>query len=345
MDNAVDCLITGATGVLARSVVPLLLQKSASVRCLVRSRSNSVLPRSWLESSNLEILHGNLLSPTDVDRALEGIRVIYHLAAESRGLPATIFAGTVVGSKNLLRAILRVRPARVVLVSSLNVYGLANADPRVPVTEAFGIEERPEKRDVYTHSKVWQERLFWEYLSGTGIELTVLRPAYIYGPSQQHLPARMGLCIGNLLLQTNPHAPLAITYVENCADAVVFCGTSKDAANEIYNIVDDDVPTASRYLRLSRGVKPRVLGLTFPFWGLTGFACVNRLAYLASAGHIPLELTHYKSSCMWRGHHFSAQKLKGLGWKQPIATDAALERTFSRRSVDGYIELPLRGGV
>jgi nucleoside-diphosphate-sugar epimerase len=345
MEHAADCLITGATGFLGRSVVPLLVQTSASVRCLVRRSSNNVLPRSWLGLSNLEILHGNLLSPTDMDLALEGIRVLYHLAAESRGPPATVFASTVVGSKNLLRAILRVRPARVVLVSSLNVYGLANADPRVPVTEASDIEEHPEKRDVYTHSKVWQEQLFREHLSGSGIELTVLRPGHIYGPSQQHLPARMGLCIGNLLLQTKPGTPIPITYAENCADAVVFCGTSKDTAHEIYNIVDDDVPTGSRYLRLSRGIKPRVLGLTSPFWAFTGLACLNRLAHKISAGHIPLALTHYKCSCAWRGHHFSTQKLKSLGWKQPVATGAALERTFSSRSMGGYMELPLRGGV
>jgi nucleoside-diphosphate-sugar epimerase len=345
MEHAVDCLITGATGLLGRSVLPLLLQTSASVRCLVRRRSNNVLPRSWPESPSLEIVHGNLLSQSDMDRALEGIRVIYHLAAESRGPPASIFAGTVLGSKNLLRAILRVRPARVVLVSSLNVYGLANADPRVPVTEAFAIEEHPEKRDVYTHSKVWQEQLFREHLSGSGIELTVLRPGYIYGPSQQHLPARMGLCIGNLLLHTKPNTPLPITYVENCAAAVVFCGTSRVTAHEIYNIIDDDVPTCSRYLRLSRGIKPRVLGLTSPYLGFIGLACLNRLAHKVSAGHIPLVLTRYRCRCAWRGHHFSTQKLKSVGWKQPIATDAALERTFSSRSIEGYMEWPLRGGV
>jgi 2-alkyl-3-oxoalkanoate reductase len=346
VEHAAECLVTGATGFLGRSVVPLLLQKSASVRCLVRRRSSRVLPHSWAGLSRLEIVHGNLLYPRDIDRALEGIRVIYHLAAEPRGLPATVFASTVVASKNLLSAILRVRPARVVLVSSLNVYGLARADPRVPVTEAFDVEERPEKRDVYTHSKVRQEQLFREHLSGSGIELTVLRPGYIYGPAhQQRLPPRMGLCIGKLLLQAKPGTPLPITYVENCADAVVFCGSSKNSGHEIYNVIDDDVPTGSRYWSLNRGIRPGVVGLTSPFWALTGLASLNRLAHTVSAGHIPLVLTRYKCSCAWRGHLFSNRKIKNLGWQQPIATAAALERTFSNRPVEGAMALPPEAAV
>jgi nucleoside-diphosphate-sugar epimerase len=279
-----------------------------------------------------------------MDRAVEGVRVVYHLAAESRGLPATIFAGTVVGSKNLLQAILCRRPERVVLVSSLNVYSLANADPKIPMPEDFPLEEHPEKRDVYTHAKVWQERLFREYLAGSGVALTVLRPGYIYGYGQSHLPARMGLCLGNLLLQGKPNAPLPITYVKNCADAVVFCGRSQRAANETCNIIDDDVPTACQYLRFTRRRNPGIRGLASPFWVYLALAHLNRWAHKVSAGQIPLVLTRYKASCAWKGHSFSNQRLKNLGWKQPVPTADALKQTFCNLTVtEDYWEAQLRG--
>lgn len=345
MPRRADCLITGATGFLGRSVVALLLKTGVSVRCLVR-RPNDVYPASTAApdaDSNPEIVHGNLLSPTDMDRAVEGVRVVYHLAAESRGLPATIFAGTVLGSKNLLQAILERRPQRVVLVSSLNVYGLANADRKVPVAEDFPIEEHPEKRDVYTHAKVWQEQLFREYLAASGVELTVLRPGYIYGCGQRQLPSRMGLCLGNLLLQVRPKAPLPITYVKNCADAVVFCGTSQRAANETYNVVDDDVPSGSQYLRFSRRSNPGIRRLNSPFWVYAGLAHLNRWAYQASTGQIPLVLTPYKAGCAWRGHSFSNQKLKNLGWRQAVPTAEALEYTFSNpTATEECLEAQLR---
>ena len=346
MQRTADCLVTGVTGFLGRSVASLLRQKSASVRSLVRRTGDVVSGDTVLDAdfSRLEIVHGNLLSPTDMDRAVEGVRVVYHLAAETRGLPATIFAGTVVGSKNLLQAIVRVRPKRVVLVSSISVYGLANAVPGIPVTEDCATEEQPEKRDVYTHSKIWQEQLFREYLSGSGIELTVLRPGFIYGPEQSQLPSRLGLSLGNVLLQVRHRTPLPITYVENCANAVVFCGNSQEAANETYNIIDDDVPTASEYLRLSRVANPNIRVLTLPFWVFTRLAYLNRVGHKVSAGQIPLVITGYKAGCSWKGHRFSNQKLKNLGWIQPVRTREALERTFSRRTLTNEpMKVRLRG--
>jgi nucleoside-diphosphate-sugar epimerase len=345
MPRRADCLVTGATGFLGRSVLYSLLTQGVFVRCLVRRRGDVWLASadSPAQDSNPEAVYGNLLSPIDMDRAVEGVRVVYHLAGESRGLPATIFAGTVVGSKNLLQAILRRRPERVLLVSSLNVYSLANADPKIPVAEDFPMEERAEKRDVYTHAKVWQEQLFREYLAGSGVELTVLRPGYIYGHGQSHLPTRMGLCLGNLLLQVKPKVPLPVTYVKNCADAIVFCGRSQRAANETYNIVDDELPTGSQYLRFARRSNPGIRGLASPFWVYAGLAHFNRWAHKASAGQIPLALTRYKAGCAWRGHSFSNQKLKNLGWRQPVATTDALEHTFSNpRLTEEYLEAQLR---
>src|SRR5437764_1721359 len=151
MQREIDCLVTGATGFLGRAVVNGLLANGASVRCLIRPGYN-LLPEQSLatllaQSANSHMVQGNLLSPEHTAQAVDGVRVVYHLAAETRGLPATVFAGTVVGSKNLLKAILRARPQRVVLISSLNVYGLANASPRNIVTEDAALDTHPERRD------------------------------------------------------------------------------------------------------------------------------------------------------------------------------------------------------
>ena len=234
-----DCLVTGATGFLGRAVTAALLKNGTSIRCLVRESSAPlafpVLADLPAQTARTETIRGNLLSPAQVIRAVDGVRVVYHLAAETRGLPATIFSGTVVGSKNLLQAILQARPQRVVLVSSLNVYGLANVHPKIVVTEDFALDECPEKRDAYTHAKLWQERLFREYLAGTDIELTIVRPGYVYGPRHSQIPPRLGLSLGGILLKANLKKSLPITYVDNCADALIFCATNKQAARRRFS--------------------------------------------------------------------------------------------------------------
>jgi len=272
--------------------------------------------------------------------------VVYHLAAEMRGLSATIFSGTVVGSRNLLQAILRARPQRVVLISSLSVYGLANVHPKNLVTEDSALDEHPEKRDVYTHAKLWQERLFQEYLTGSGIELAIVRPGYIYGPANKHLPPRLGLTLGGILLKASPGKYLPITYIDNCADAVIFCGTNKQAAGEAYNVVDEDPPTGGEYLERYRRIARRPRAVRFPFMVFSVLSYLNQLGNRLSAGQIPVVLTRYKAACAWRGHQFSSQKLKCLGWRQPISTEEALALTFpvpvSPTASEQPVSMPLR---
>lgn len=351
MQRGVSCLVTGATGFLGRAVVAGLLKNGISVRCLVRdsARNREAFSSSSslvAQSARSEVVRGNLFSPTQLIQAMEGIRIVYHLAAEMRGLPATIFAGTVVGSKNLLQAILRARPERVVLVSSLNVYGLANSDPRDIVTEDFALDQHPEKRDVYTHAKIWQEQLFHEYLAGSGIELTIVRPGHTYGPTRNQLPARLGLSLGGVLLLAKPGKSLPVTYVENCADAVILCAAKREAANEAYNVIDDGAPTGAEYLNRYRMLNGLPWPVHWPFVGFSALCHLNRLGNRLSAGQIPIVLTRYKAACAWRGHQFSSEKLKHLGWQQPIPTEKALaiafhDARFETTSV-GSVRVPLR---
>jgi len=350
MCTEVDCLVTGATGFLGRAVTATLIKNGASIRCFVRESMGAFASPALSDlagcPARTQVIRGNLLSPEQVARAVNGTRVVYHLAAETRGLPATIFSGTIVGSKNLLHAILRARPQRVVLISSLNVYGLADVHPRNVVTEDFALEEHPEKRDVYTHAKLWQERLFREYLTGSGIELTIVRPGYIYGPGHKQLPPRLGLCLGGVLLNANSKKSLPITYIDNCADAVIFCGTNKQTALEAYNIVDDDPITGREYLKRYRRITHRPRVLRCPFTLFSAVSYLNRLGNTLSAGQIPIVVTPYRSACSWRGHQFSTQKLKRLGWRQPISTEAALALTFTVPSSaipsDQPVPVPLR---
>jgi nucleoside-diphosphate-sugar epimerase len=343
-----DCVVTGSTGFLGRAVVAALLKKGASVRSLVRASGTNRLSllTGGAQTSRSQTLCGNLLSPACAAQAVEGVRVVYHLASEMSGLPATIFAGTVVGSRNLLRAILRSRPERVVLISSLNVYGLAHANPRNVVTEDFVLDEYPEKRDVYTHAKIWQERLFREHLTGSGIELTILRPGFIYGPSQSQLPARLGLTLGGCLFHTNTHTPLPMSYLDNCADAVVFCGDEKQAANDAFNIIDDRPPTGFEYLEQHRRLTRAPHVLRTPFTALSVLCYLNRLGNKWSAGQIPLALTRYKAASSWRGHRFSNEKLKSLGWRQPISVKKALALAFPLPvPADQSVKLPVRSAA
>ena len=111
-----------------------------------------------------------------------------------------MFLDTVVGSKYLLEAILTSKPRRVVLISSLAVYGVSELRERGVIDENTPLERHPEKRDVYSHAKLRQERLFVEYQKRGTFELVTLRPGVLYGPGAAALSTRIGIKVGSVIL-------------------------------------------------------------------------------------------------------------------------------------------------
>jgi len=338
----VRILITGAAGFLGRAVVErLLAHGDFNLRCFVRPNSNiSGLEeiRNRYPHAQLDYLVGNLASSDDARRAVEGIETVYHLAAGMKGLPATIFANTVVASKHLLNA-MQDRKRRVVLVSSLGVYGTSFLEAGHVIGENTELDPHPEKRNVYFHAKIWQERLFREQAEKGTVDLVVLRPGVLYGRGNPNrgFPSRIGIPVGNVLLVLGGGNSLPLSHVVNCAEAVVLAGLSSDTSGQSYNVVDDDLPIVSKYLRDYKRQVKNVRTIRLPFHATMLLSRIVEKYHVKTRGQIPAFLTPYESSAMWKGHRFDNQSIKKLGWKQVIPTEQAMRETF------GYLRAGLNG--
>src|SRR5262249_47065561 len=179
--------------------------------------------------STAEIRNTGLASPADIAPALEGVTIVYHLASAMAGSPADMTMGTVVASKNMLEAIAKRRaeghaPPRVVLVSSFGVYGVAELPRGTIVDEGTPLEPHPERRDTYSQTNLRQEKLFREYEGKLGLDLVIVRPGVIYGPGGNAMSSRVGLDVFGIFLDMGRKNILPLTYVENCADAVLAAG-------------------------------------------------------------------------------------------------------------------------
>ena len=324
-------LVTGASGFLGRAVVErLCARKIPRVRYFVRPRSDrSRLDELQLEypTCKLECVVGNLTSPADCRRALDGITIVYHLAAQMVGAPASFFLNTVVASNRIIEAMRESWPRRVVLVSSLAVYGPMNGPLGAVLDESTPLESCPQKRDVYSQSKLWQESLFQKALAENGYELVVLRPGIIYGQGGQEFSPRMGMKIGSWLWRFGRNNLLPLTYVQNCAEATAMAGLEHRATG-CYNVIDDDLPTASEYLNEYRARVRDIRSIWIPWWLTQSLSKVVETYSNFSNGQLPPVLTPYKSAVLWRGSRFDNRKLKSLGWRQIVPTAEALQMTF-----------------
>jgi len=308
----------------------LCARNARAVRCFVRPRSNrSCLDQLQLEYPNckLEYVVGNLTSAADCRRALDDITTVFHLAAQMKGLPASIFLNTVVASSRILEAVLESGPTRVVLVSSMAVYGSLNGGIHPILDESAPVEPCPQKRDVYSQAKLWQESLFRKLETEKGYELLVLRPGIIYGQGGEEFPPRIGLKIGNVLWRFGRDNLLPLTHVLNCAEAVVMAGLEPGTTGP-YNIIDDNLPTASEYLDGYRQSVRNVPSIWIPWWLTQGISKAVEAYSNFSRGQLPPALTPYKSAVLWRGTRFDNSKLKALGWRPIVPTAKALQITF-----------------
>jgi nucleoside-diphosphate-sugar epimerase len=268
------------------------------------------------------------------DRALarglvRDVGTVFHLAAGTRGRAADLFLNTVVGSRNLLEGLRGGSVSRVILISSFSVYGTAGLKPGTIIDENTPLEDHPEKRDLYSYSKWRQERLFWEYRERHGVPLVVMRPGVIYGPGGTALSTRVGINVGGLFLHLGRRNLLPLTYVDNCAEAAVIAGSSDRAAAEVYNVVDDDLPTSGEYLRAYRKQVQPIRYVTLPYWcTMTISRAIERYSR-ASKGQLPAVLTPYKTASHWKPLGFSNSKLKGIGWAPIVRTRDGMARTFA----------------
>ena len=131
------------------------------------------------------MIHGNLLSKEDCRRAVQGVRVIYHLAAGSgsKSFPDA-YLNSVVTTRNLAAASLADGSLRrFVNISSFAVYSNRNKPSGRILDESCPIKERSERNgDAYSYAKIKQDELVTEYGAKDNLPYVLLRPGAVYGP-------------------------------------------------------------------------------------------------------------------------------------------------------------------
>lgn len=330
-----NVLVTGATGFIGKRLVSALLEKGEfNVRCLVRPGRN-IEPLQEILNKNTnhktEIVTGDLNNGFGLDSALDGVDIVYHLAALKNGTIASSYLNTVVGTRNLLEKINEVTVLkRFVLVSSFAVYGTAKLPRGAVVNETTPLEDNLiKKNDGYTFVKLKQECLAREYAKKFDIPFVVVRPGVVYGPGGDVFSRRIGFNLLGILFNIGRKNFLPLTYVDNCVEAMILAGSVEGVDGEVFNIVDDELVTCNQYLSLYKKKVKKIPSINCPYWLFLILSWIYDKYCIKSNGQIPSVFNSYRTASVWKGNVFENHKQRDrLGWRQTVPTNVGLEKTF-----------------
>lgn len=209
-------LLTGGAGFIGQHVLDILLAGGHEVRVLDSLRPDVHRGEDWAPPSDVEFRRGDVRDAHVVDKALEGIDAVIHLAAKvGLGVDVNDYpdyaSSNEVGTAVLLAAMARARVLRLTLASSMVVYGegvgvcpehgQVTPAPREESALVAGDFEPPcpqcgrrldtslvsettqlDPRNAYASSKVSQEFYASNWARTTGGSVVALRYHNVYGP-------------------------------------------------------------------------------------------------------------------------------------------------------------------
>lgn len=177
-----NVLVTGATGFLGEHLCAVLAERGHVVRGLARSRS------SVLADAGVEHVRGDVLAGPELDRALEGIEAVFHLAGAVSRDPddaQRMMRLHVDGTRRVLERMHAAGAKRMVLASTSGTIGVSKDEAIIDETAPYA--EEIVAGWPYYASKIYQERLAFEHGKRLGIEVVAVNPSLLLGPGDRRL--------------------------------------------------------------------------------------------------------------------------------------------------------------
>jgi dTDP-glucose 4,6-dehydratase len=233
-------LVTGGAGFIGSNFVRYLLEKNREYKIVVLDNLTHAGRKENLLDvlDQIEFIKGDICNPSDVDKAIKDIEIIFNLAAETHVdrsiIEAGIFVKTnILGTHNLLEAARKNDVKKYVQISTDEVYGSIDEG-------SFKEDDLLDPSSPYSASKAGADLLARAYYKTYGLNVLITRSSNNFGPYQH--PEKL---IPKLIINALQGKPLPIygdglnvrdwIYVLDNCEAIDIV-SQRGKPGEIYNI-------------------------------------------------------------------------------------------------------------
>lgn len=314
-------LVTGASGFLGGNLVRVLAERGQRVRALMRRSSRWDL---LADLPGIEKVEGDVTSLPSLQRAMAGVRHVYHCAANvtiAKRMTDAVWQTNVWGTENALQAARASGVCRLVHCSTVDALGLPEgerpADERTPWNwDRLGVE------NAYARSKFEAQQLVLRAAAG-GLDAVVVCPTYMLG-AYDAKPSSGRLIVTCARSRMLPVVPGGNNFVDvlDVAEAMIAAAES-GRRGEVYILGNANLPYAEVYDMVADAIGRRPRLVTVPPW----------LALLAGRAADVLE-------CRWPGKVPLSSSLVRLSYLNHYydPAKAIRELALPQRPVSGAIE-------
>ena len=251
--NHKKILITGATGLIGRTIVEMLLewnQKNNGCIQILALVRNAEKAKKLFQKNKTEYLSFWVCDICNMDLMDRDISYIIHGASITSSKmfvdkPVETIMTAVLGTKNILE-LARINPVKsVVYLSSMEVYGYPQTEGKI--TEEHGTDLNPMVvRSGYPESKRMCENLCTSYFKEYSVPSKVVRLTQTFGPGVEYSDSRVfaefARCVieeRDIVLKTKGETKRNYLYTKDAARAV-FMVLLKGENGEAYNAANEE---------------------------------------------------------------------------------------------------------
>ncbi|RJO67559.1 MAG: NAD-dependent epimerase/dehydratase family protein [Myxococcales bacterium] len=323
-------LVTGVTGFTGGHVGRALAKRGHAVRALVRREEDAARVRE----AGIEVALGDLRDAGAVERAVEGVELVYHIAAAFRvaGQPDGFYRDVNVGgTRNVLNAARKHTVRRVVYCSTVGVHGEVG---REPVDESAPFNPG----DIYQRTKVEAEQLaaaaFAHDLPGV-----IFRPGGIYGPGDtRFLKLFRAVYRGRFVMLGSGEVHYQLVYIDDLVEGILLCGQRDNAPGNVYILTGEPVITLNQFVRYvadAVGVKPPRWRV--PLWPVK--VAAHACEWVCRPLRIPPPIYPRRVDFFCKERAFKIDKARReLGFEPKVAPAEGLRRTAEWYFERGHLE-------
>ncbi len=236
-------LVTGSEGFIGSHLTEKLVSLGADVRAFVLY--NSFGKWGWIDTfkesdkKKLDIFMGNICEAYNVKKAMEGVDVVFHLAAligipYSYYSPESYVSTNVMGTLNVLQAAREAGVKKIVHTSTSETYGTA---VYAPIDEKHPLQGQ----SPYSASKIGADMMAESFCRSFDMPIAIIRPFNTYGPRQSAravIPTIISQILsGSTKIKLGSLSPVRdLTFVSDTVRGFIKVAESDKSAGNVINI-------------------------------------------------------------------------------------------------------------